>query len=87
MLIESDPFLLEEQRYLSRLQKATTVGQNYYNNHYEKYTAPQNNKKRQQEEFENQVINRRQQSLTEAMQRQDKMKRDLNYIHNQAIEK
>ena len=77
MLIESDPFLLEEQRYLSRLQKATAVGQNHYNLHYEKYTAPENAKKKQLEEFENDVINRRQQSLAEAQERQNKMKKDL----------
>ena len=50
--------------------------------HYEKYTAPEKSKKKEQEDFENEIINRRQQSLAEAQERQNKMKKDLNYIHN-----
>jgi hypothetical protein len=53
MLIEQDPFLLEEQRYLSRMQKSHIDCEKKYHMHYENFTAPELNKKKQMEEYEN----------------------------------
>ena len=53
MLIEQDPFLLEEQRYLSRMQKSHIDGEKKYHMHYENFHAPEMNKKKQMELYEN----------------------------------
>ena len=66
MLIEQDPFLLEEQRYLSRMQRSHIECEKKYHMHYENFTAPEMNKKRQQEMYENQKIEHRLKSLAEA---------------------
>lgn len=87
MLIEQDPFLLEEQRYLSRMKKAHNVCEQTYAKHYTNVTAPEQERKKQQEMMENAVIERRMKSLAEAQERQRKLKGDLTKIHTQAIER
>ena len=82
MLIEQDPFLLEEQRYLNRMQRAHNIQEVNYKKHYDSVLAPEVNKKKQQDQYENQVIERRIQSLAEAQDRQRKMKTDLTKIHS-----
>ena len=63
MLIEQDPFMLEEQRYLSRLQKANDSCQQKYKHHYEKFTAPEVSKKKELDMAENYKIEQRMKSL------------------------
>lgn len=87
MLIEQDPFLLEEQRYLNRMQRAHNVQEKTYKKHYDEVTIQMEQKRKQQEDYENQVIERRLNSLAEAQERQRRMKTDLTKIHTQAIQR
>lgn len=87
MLIEQDPFLLEEQRYLNRMQRAHNVQEVTYKKHYDNVTTQMEQKRKQQEDYENQVIERRLNSLAEAQERQRRMKTDLTKIHTQAIQR
>ena len=56
MLIEQDPFLLEEQRYLSRIQKANYKQELAYKKHEATVVQPSLQKKLDQETYENEVI-------------------------------
>jgi predicted Rossmann fold nucleotide-binding protein DprA/Smf involved in DNA uptake len=70
MLIEQDPFMLEEQRYLNRLQRAHNLQEQKYKKHYENIHAPELSKKKQQEQLEDMKIEHRLKSLAEAQDRQ-----------------
>ena len=50
MLIEQDPFLLEEQRYLSRMSRAHNKQEMQYKKHYEQIHAPEIQQKMLKEE-------------------------------------
>jgi len=82
MLIEQDPFLLEEQRYLNRMQRAHNKQEINYKKHFDEILVPEIQRKKQQEDYENNIIERRIQSLAEAQERQRRMKTELTKIHS-----
>lgn len=55
-MLEQDPHLLEEQRYLNRLKRMETQKVKNFNNLNEKYAMPELQKKRELDEYENQMI-------------------------------
>lgn len=87
MLIEQDPFLLEEQRYLSRIQRANHRQEQLYTNHEAKVVQPNLHKKLNQESYENEVIARRNLALQEAQDRQAKMKKDITRMNREAVQR
>ena len=58
-MLEQDPHLLEEQRYLNRLKRMETQKVKNFNNLNEKYAMPELKRKRELDEYENQMIQRR----------------------------
>ena len=87
MLIEQDPFLLEEQRYLSRIQRANYKQELNYKQHEQKVVQPNLQKKLNQEQYENETIQRRNMALQEAQDRQAKMKRDITKMNSDAVQR
>lgn len=59
LLIEQDPFMLEEQRYWTRMQKAHNLQENLFKYHNDSVVKPQQQRKLKLEMHENQKIARR----------------------------
>lgn len=59
MLIEQDPFLLEEQRYLARMKRAHNRQEMNYKQHFDQVYSHEVEKKKQLDKHENMVIERR----------------------------
>jgi hypothetical protein len=86
-LIENDPFLLEEHRYLDRLKNMELRQNQKVEEHYQKYTLPDIARKQHQEGVDDINTKKRQMTKAKYQQYQREMKDVIGKLNQEAIRK